>query len=81
MTKSPAYKQIDSHHLAHIALVGVHPSQSLPYSASKTSLTDWFHDAICDALTQPRAHSRLQGALFYIRRVGFLWREISEMMS
>ena len=45
------------------------------------SLADRFHDAICNALTQPGAHSRLQGAPFYIRQVGFLWWKISEMMS
>ena len=45
------------------------------------SLTDRFHDAICDTLTQPGAHDRLQGAPFYIGQVEFIWREISEMMS
>ena len=44
-------------------------------------LTDRFHDAICDVLTQPGAHGRLRGAPFYIGRVGFFWRGISEMMS
>ena len=45
------------------------------------NLTNRFHDAICDTMTQPGAHDRLQGAPFYIGQAGFLWREISEMMS